>query len=327
VSLPKELVLEASMTAPVAVLFDFDGTLGDTETPAMEVAFWELAPYLPHRTPQDLVQEKLSFIEHNAGRAFEQMIENVDHERQSAGMPSTEESHGGATEISAASLEVIDAARAQFGLKPFAEARKQFPSLLIQQKEETVLALSVCARANPGVIEMLEGLTFRSVFFSIATTSGKPRVPVCVDTAGLRRFFPAGRIHSGESDFDPPRFKPDPAVYELAVADAGCPVARCIAVEDSVSGVGSAANANIGLIVGYVGATHIPANQKGSHAVLLMSGSKSKSGRGADVVITEMLDLLPIVDALRNHDLSAGLLSLKNLPFQSAVYHPCDTCP
>lgn len=25
----------------------------------------------------------------------------------------------------------------------------------------------------------------------------------------------------------------DPAVYELAVADAGCPVARCIAVEDS----------------------------------------------------------------------------------------------
>lgn len=31
----------------VAVLFDFDGTIGDTETPAMEVAFWELAPYFP----------------------------------------------------------------------------------------------------------------------------------------------------------------------------------------------------------------------------------------------------------------------------------------
>jgi beta-phosphoglucomutase-like phosphatase (HAD superfamily) len=30
----------------VAVLFDFDGTVGDTETPAMEVAFWEAAPYL-----------------------------------------------------------------------------------------------------------------------------------------------------------------------------------------------------------------------------------------------------------------------------------------
>jgi len=33
--------------APTAVLFDFDGTLGDTETPAMEVAFWEVAPFLP----------------------------------------------------------------------------------------------------------------------------------------------------------------------------------------------------------------------------------------------------------------------------------------
>lgn len=30
----------------MSILFDFDGTIGDTETPAMEVAFWELAPYL-----------------------------------------------------------------------------------------------------------------------------------------------------------------------------------------------------------------------------------------------------------------------------------------
>lgn len=32
---------------------------------------------------------------------------------------------------------------------------------------------------------------------------------------------------------------------------------RCVAVEDSLSGVGSAANADIGMIVGYVGASHI----------------------------------------------------------------------
>lgn len=42
----------------MSILFDFDGTVGDTETPAMEVAFWELAPYLVNtresrsRTPQ-----------------------------------------------------------------------------------------------------------------------------------------------------------------------------------------------------------------------------------------------------------------------------------
>ncbi len=37
--------LRLSMTT--AVCFDFDGTLGDTESPAMEVAFWEVAAYLP----------------------------------------------------------------------------------------------------------------------------------------------------------------------------------------------------------------------------------------------------------------------------------------
>lgn len=37
---------KASANKDIAILFDFDGTVGDTETPAMEVAFWELAPYL-----------------------------------------------------------------------------------------------------------------------------------------------------------------------------------------------------------------------------------------------------------------------------------------
>lgn len=29
----------------------------------------------------------------------------------------------------------------------------------------------------------------------------------------MESFFPPDKIHSGESDFEPPRFKPDPAVY------------------------------------------------------------------------------------------------------------------
>lgn len=37
---------KASANKDISILFDFDGTIGDTETPAMEVAFWELAPYL-----------------------------------------------------------------------------------------------------------------------------------------------------------------------------------------------------------------------------------------------------------------------------------------
>lgn len=37
---------KASAYKDMSILFDFDGTIGDTETPAMEVAFWEIAPYL-----------------------------------------------------------------------------------------------------------------------------------------------------------------------------------------------------------------------------------------------------------------------------------------
>ena len=73
--------------------------------------------------------------------------------------------------------------------------------------------------------------------------------------------------------------------------------ANCVAVEDSGSGVGSASNAGMGMIVGYVGATHIPAENKESHAQMLLEGAKAKDGRGAEIVITDFTDLLPLVEA------------------------------
>lgn len=53
-------------------------------------------------------------------------------------------------------------------------------------------------------------------------------------------------MHSGESDFDPPRFKPNPSVYLKAAETEGKEPVNCIAVEDSGSGVGSASNAGVG---------------------------------------------------------------------------------
>lgn len=53
-------------------------------------------------------------------------------------------------------------------------------------------------------------------------------------------------MHSGESDFDPPRFKPNPSVYLKAAETEGKKPENCIAVEDSGSGVGSASNAGVG---------------------------------------------------------------------------------
>ncbi|KAM3570178.1 hypothetical protein VYU27_007741, partial [Nannochloropsis oceanica] len=84
--------LRLSMTT--AVCFDFDGTLGDTESPAMEVAFWEVAAYLPSLPVDDpaaLQSFKQEFIENNAGRAFEFMVEDINKEREGKGLSTVEE--------------------------------------------------------------------------------------------------------------------------------------------------------------------------------------------------------------------------------------------
>jgi len=201
------------------VLFDFDGTLGDTETPAMEVAFWELAPYFPGVKVEDLSEAYMSeFIRENAGKAFEFMVDKCNESRAEAGLPPLEEVRAAKTE-DATVLEFVDKARTRFGLETFAMMRNggtEPEDFLIQQKDDTVLALKTIAESCPGVKETLKGLTDMGLKFAIATTSGKPRVPVSVIAAGLDPWFSPEKIHSGESDFDPPRFKPDPSVYLLA---------------------------------------------------------------------------------------------------------------
>eukprot|EP00959_Pyramimonas_sp_CCMP1952_P421479 8829787-Pyramimonas_sp.AAC.1 len=76
-----------------------------------------------------------------------------------------------------------------------------------------------------------------------------------------------------------------------------CPKLYCtapenaVAVEDSASGVGSASNAGVGLIVGYVGASHIGDDVTDSHARMLMEGTRADNGVGAHIVISDMLEL------------------------------------
>jgi hypothetical protein len=63
--------------------------------------------------------------------------------------------------------------------------------------------------------------------------------------------------------------------------------------------VGSAANAKVGVIVGYVGGSHVALDAKDAHAATLMSGVKADDGRGADIVISDFTDLLPLVEYFR----------------------------
>lgn len=302
------------------VLFDFDGTLGDTETPAMEVAFWELAPYLVDfdwSSSEKIEEGKIQFIRNNAGKAFEFMIENCDEMRKEKGLlpVSCEEArrikkkdNNEKEEEDKKIMDIVNQARVErFHLLTMEEASLKYTTLLEQQKDETNIALAVKAVPNPGVMEMLETLfTEMHVPFCIATTSGKPRVPICVTACGFEKYFPLTKIHSGESDFTPSKFKPDPDVYQLAAkSENNTEVQNCIAVEDSGSGVGSAANAQIGLIVGYVGSSHIHSSDQDEHAKMLMSGNKSKDGRGAEIVMGDILDFPAVVTKFQQ-DREAG---------------------
>jgi beta-phosphoglucomutase-like phosphatase (HAD superfamily) len=296
-------VSQLVQTTTPGVLFDFDGTLGDTEVPAMEVAFWEIAPYLPElvgASDSELDEACPIYCREHAGKAFEHMIERCNELRSAEGLKSVEETRA-AHEEPLALLASVDVRRVNLGLDAISAMRrdKKEPSTLLkQQKDDTVARLAKVAQPTPGTVQTLASLRDKGVPFVIATTSGKPRVPVCVDSAGLRDFFPSDEeaIHSGESDFNPPKFKPDPDVYIRAASSVDRSPSECIAVEDSASGVGSASNAGIGLIVGYVGAGHIAPEVQKTHACMLMAGERAQNKRGADIVISHMGDLPKIVD-------------------------------
>ena len=82
----------------------------------------------------------------------------------------------------------------------------------------------------------------------IACASGADRfkVEMQLEMVGLAPYF-AGRVFSGH---EMPRTKPAPDVYLAAAAARGVPPARCLVVEDTVTGVaaGVAAGATV---VGY----------------------------------------------------------------------------
>jgi len=78
----------------VCVLFDFDGTIGNTNKAAMEVAFWELAPYFVRIDPgriEEKKEKKTVWVRKNAGHSFEYLMKEVEKARERVGLPSIED--------------------------------------------------------------------------------------------------------------------------------------------------------------------------------------------------------------------------------------------
>ena len=121
---------------------------------------------------------------------------------------------------------------------------------LSEEKEalyrQIVLADPALRRLAPGAGEMLDGLKARGVPCAIATASILDNVMFYLDDLGVRRWFDEAHIFY---DTDGLPGKPDPAIYRLAMNRLGFVPEETTVVEDSRSGIQSAAGAGVGRII------------------------------------------------------------------------------
>ncbi|HEY0699583.1 MAG TPA: HAD family phosphatase [Micromonospora sp.] len=89
-------------------------------------------------------------------------------------------------------------------------------------------------RWRPGALALLRAVRAVGVPTALVTSTGRNLVEIALDTLGRDSF---DVVVCGD---EVPATKPDPAPYRMAAALLDVPIARCVAVEDSVAGVASA---------------------------------------------------------------------------------------
>ncbi|MEM7172599.1 MAG: HAD-IA family hydrolase [Pseudomonadota bacterium] len=103
---------------------------------------------------------------------------------------------------------------------------------------------------------------------AVASNSLRGRLVRSLQLTGLDTFFADSRVFSSQ---DVARPKPAPDLYELAARTCGVAPARCLVVEDSITGTTAARAAGI-MVIGFVGASPEPDQQKEK---LLAAGAAS----------------------------------------------------
>ncbi len=114
---------------------------------------------------------------------------------------------------------------------------------LIAEREaiyEEMLSDPSNLRVMPGLFGLLDDLRARGLPLGIA--SGSPRNQVDTILRGLQI---AARFRTVVAGDDVPHTKPAPDVYILATKELGVAPARCIAIEDSVTGITAAKAAGL----------------------------------------------------------------------------------
>lgn len=109
----------------------------------------------------------------------------------------------------------------------------------VDEEEQAVInhMREVGVEAAPHIAEVLEQLQDAAHPVWFVSSSQINRLTVTFEESGLKRFAPRERVISAQSDFDPPRPKPDPSCYHMALERSGALPEKAIAIEDSRSGV------------------------------------------------------------------------------------------
>jgi beta-phosphoglucomutase family hydrolase len=127
--------------------------------------------------------------------------------------------------------------------------------------------------AYPGSVRLLEALRERGTPMAIVSSSRN--APDVLDAAGVTHFF-VDVVHGGVAAERGLAGKPAPDTYQAAADDLGVAYADAVVLEDATSGVAAGAAGSFGLVVGV---------DRGA-------GEKALTDAGADLVVTDLADLL-----------------------------------
>lgn len=101
----------------------------------------------------------------------------------------------------------------------------------------------------PAVRTLLKQLQAAGVPMALATSSRKKKMELVMQTAALDQYFTV--FVTGE---EVDRGKPDPQIFQVAAARLQMPAARCVVVEDTVSGIRAAKAAGMACVA--ISSTH-----------------------------------------------------------------------
>jgi beta-phosphoglucomutase-like phosphatase (HAD superfamily) len=240
------------------VLFDHDGTIVDSEIIALKSA-WKLTAEVACEFPGARFYDLPEFIKNFAGKPYREILAQI----------------------------YIDS--------PSVLTETDIQRLVLEEENRAIDHLSLEAQATAGTSDVLSELTRQEIEFALVSNSSLRRLRACLAAAQLSDYFESKhlieencRIFSANDSLPVRRPKPLPDIYLYAAKCLGADITRCVAVEDSMSGVKSAVAAGIPLIIGYVGGTHITEHERSDRASALEAA-------GVQHVIEDMHNLIQLL--------------------------------